>query len=290
MHLRRSLRRLLFPLFLLLLLSGPAHAAPLDDAIALFRAKRYPEARAAFEKITAAEPKNAAAAYYLGMTIRRRADSTSIDEAVPWLAKAVELEPNNATYLADFGGSSMELAGKKASLSAATRGRDAMIRAIELGPENLKAREGLMQFYVQAPWPLGSTAKALAQAEEIYKRDATRGLIALITVKTADKKYAEAIALCEETLKIAPDNYGALFQLGKLASVSGEKLDRGLATLRHSLELTPPSNQPGHSVAHYRIGLILEKKGDKPGARSSYEAALKLDPTLKPAAEALAKL
>ncbi len=280
----------LLPALALALLVTTSLAAPLDDAIALFRAKRYPEARAVLEKITAAEPKNAAAAYYLGMTIRRRADSTSIDEAVPWLAKAVELEPNNATYLADFGGSSMELAGKKASLSAATRGRDAMIRAIELGPENLKAREGLMQFYVQAPWPLGSTTKALAQAEEIRKRDPARGLIALITVKTADKKYAEALALCEEALKTAPDDYSALYQIGRLASMTGEKLDRGLVVLRRCLELTPPPNQPGPTGAYYRIGVIQEKKGDKPAARAAYESALKLDPAFKPAVEALAKL
>ena len=290
MHLHRAALTPLPLLTLLFLFRAAAHAAPLDDAIALFQAKRYPEARAALEELTAADPKNAAAAYFLGMTIRRRGDATAIDEAVPWLAKAIELEPNNATYLADFGGSSMELAGKKASLSSATRGRDAMIRSIELAPDNLKAREGLMQFYVQAPWPLGSSVKALAQADEIYKRDATRGLIALITVKTADKKYTEAIALCEVALKAAPDNYGALFQLGKLASISSEKLDRGLATLRRCLELTPSAKQFGHPSVHYRIGLILEIKGDKSAARAAYEAALNLDPNLKPAAEALAKL
>ena len=98
-----------------------------------------------------AEPKNAAAAYYYGMTIRRRGDTTALDEAVPWLAKAAELEPTNATYLGDFGGSSLQLAGKTRSLSAATRGREAMIRAVELNPDYLDAREGLMQYYAQAP-------------------------------------------------------------------------------------------------------------------------------------------
>jgi len=268
----------------------PVYAGPLDDAIALYRDKKYPEARAALEKLTAAEPANAAAAYYYGMTLRRRGDNTAIDDAVPWLAKAVELEPDNATYLADFGGSSMQLAGKTRSLSAANRGRDAMIKAIGLNPDNLQAREGLMQFYSQAPWPIGSSSKAYAQAEEIRKRDASRGLAALIALKSSDRKFAEAIALCEEALRGRSDDYFALYQIGRIASVSGEQLDRGLSCLRRCLELTPPNNQPGHNGAHYRIGMILEKKADRPAARAAYEAALKLDPDFKPAIDALAKL
>jgi len=268
----------------------PVYAGPLDNAIALYRDKKYPEARAALEKLAAAEPTNAAAAYYYGMTLRLRGDQTAIDDAVPWLAKAVELEPDNATYLADFGGSSMQLAGKTRSLSAANRGRDAMLKAIELNPENLQAREGIMQFYSQAPWPIGSSSKAYAQAEEIRKRDATRGLIALITLKSSEKKYAEASALCEEVLRRSPDDFPALYQVGRLASISGDSLDRGLDCLRRCLALTPPPNQPGHVAAHYRIGVIMEKKADKAAARVAYESALRLDPKFKPALDAVAKL
>jgi len=268
-----------------------ARAASLSEAIALYDAKKYPEAGAALAKITAAEPKNAAASYYYGMTLRRRGDNTALDDAVPWLAKAAELEPNNATYLADYGGSALQLAGKTRSLSGANRGRDAMIRSLELNPDNLQAREGLMQFYSQAPWIAGGRMeKAYAQAEEIRKRDPIRGLTALITLKSGEKKYAEATELCESALKQNPDNYLALYQIGRLASTTGENLDRGLITLRRCLELVPPPNQPGHSGAHFRIGVILEKKGDKPAARAAYESALKLDPKMKLALDALAKL
>ncbi len=271
--------------------AATAVAGPLEEAIELYQAKKYPDAGAALQKLTTAEPKNAAAAYYYGMTLRRRGDDKALEEAVLWLAKAVELAPANATYLADFGGSCLQLANKKSSISAANRGRDAMIKAIELAPDNLDAREGLMQFYAQAPFFVGgSMSKALVQAEEIRKRDALRGLNAVITVKVADKKYAEATALCEAHLKTSPDYYPALYQIGRLASTSGENLDRGLVVLRRCLELTPPPNQPGHAGAHYRIGLILEKKGDKPAARAAYETALTLEPNLKAATDALAKL
>ena len=277
-------------LALTLLLSGSAVAGPLEDAIALYQAKRYPEARSALEKITAAEPKNAAACYYYGMTLRLRGDQTALDDAVPWLAKAAELEPNNATYLADFGGSSMQIAGKTRSISAANRGKDAMVRSLEINPDNLDAREGLLQFYAQAPWPMGSSSKAAAQADEIAKRDPQRGLLAQITVKTAAKKYAEATTICEDFLKKTPDHYLSLYQIGRLASISGENVDRGITTLRRCLELSPPPNAGTHANAQFRLGTLFEKKGDKPAARAAYEAALKLDPSYKNARDALAKL
>jgi tetratricopeptide (TPR) repeat protein len=278
-------------LSLALALAITAPASPLEDAIALYQARRYPEARAAFESIATAEPENAAAAYYLGMTLRRRGDTTALDDAVRWLAKAVEIEPGNATYLADFGGTSMQLANKNRSLSAATRGRDAMVHAIELDPDNLDARDGLMQFYAQAPFLVGgSIEKAYTQAEEIRKRDPQRGLVALIGLKLGEKKYADASALCEDTLKLSPDHYLALYHLGRIAALSGENLDRGLAALRHALELTPPPNSPPHSTLQFRIGNILEKQNDRDAARAAYEAALKLDSNNQAAADALAKL
>jgi Flp pilus assembly protein TadD len=47
---------------------------------------------------------------------------------------------------------------------------------------------------------------------------------------------------------------------------------------------------PSLAAAHFRLGNILEKKGDAVGARNEYETALKIDPKQKLAREALAKL
>ena len=59
MHLRHRVS--IVTLILLLLLPFRAHAGALEDAVALYEQKRYPEARLALEKITAREPTNAAA-------------------------------------------------------------------------------------------------------------------------------------------------------------------------------------------------------------------------------------
>ena len=280
--------------FLLLLLGVGVlarAATPTEEATALYRQKRYPEAREALEKIVAAEPNNAAACYYLGMTLRHRGDSTALDDASKWLEKAVALEPGNATYLADFGGNSMQLASKNRSFSAATRGRDAMEKSLALNPENLEARQGLWRFYAEAPWPLGSSSKAAAQLEEIRKRDPERALTLAVATKTAAKDFDGAFKLSEEVLGKNPNDFTALYQYGRTASLAGQNLTRGLECLQKCLTLHAPTSasaQPTHIWV--RIGVIEEKLGHGNEARAAYETALKLDANNKTASDALAKL
>jgi tetratricopeptide (TPR) repeat protein len=270
--------------------AAPA-AAEFDAALALFNARRYPEAREAFEKIVATDPKNAAAHHYLGRTITARNDTPALVEGIVSLAKAIELEPDNAVYLGIFGGTSLQLAGRTSSLSAATKGRDAMEKALTIDPDYLTAREGLFQFYQRAPWPIGNRAKAEAQLVEIRKRDPDLGTILGVVSKTNARDYEAAFNLCAEVLQKQPDNYTALYHFGRTASISRQQLDRGLACLQRCLNFEPPTPaSPTHSHAWQRIGNIQEQLNRPAEARTAYETALKLDPSNRQAADALAKL
>ena len=286
----------IFPLLtaaLALSLIAPAARADaaLDAAIALFKAKQFPAARAALEKIAAAEPANAAACYYLGQTVLRRGDATALDDAVPWFEKASQLEPNNAKYLADFGGASMQLAGKNTSYSAAAKGRDAMEQAIKLDPDNLDAREGLMQFYDRAPWPIGSSSKADTQLEEIRKRDPDRAIVLGVSQKVRAKDFAAAFKILDEALAKNPANYNALYIYGRTASISGQNLERGCDCLKRCLTLPQPGPaSPSPSNVWNRLGNVDEKLQRPAEARAAYETALRLDPANRQAADALAKL
>jgi tetratricopeptide (TPR) repeat protein len=263
----------------------------LEAALSLYRAKRYPEARAAFEAIAAAEPENAAACYYLGRTLQRRGDSRALADAVPWLEKAVTLDPHNAEYLADYGGASMQLGDRAGSFSAATRGRDAMEKSLAINPANLDAREGLFQFYARAPWPLGSKAKAAAQLEEIRKLDPIRATALAVLAKANARDYAAAFQLCEEILAANPDDYTALYQYGRTADLSGQNLERGLACLLRCVQLKPPGPaSPTQSEAWFRVGTIRERLQQPDEARTAYATALKLDAGNRQARDALAKL
>jgi tetratricopeptide (TPR) repeat protein len=267
-----------------------------DDAKALYKEKKYPEAQAAFEKIAAAEPNNAAAAYYLGMTLRSHSDTESFERGLKSLHRAVELEPDNAGYLADFGGTSMQFAdriqksSKLKALSAAREGRDAMEKSLKLNPENLDAREGLYQFYDQAPWPLGSSSKAAEQLEEIRKRDPLRASMLTYYAKMAAKDYGAAFKICDDYLAQKPDNYLASFFYGRTAAISGQNLEKGIATLKQCLALPRPKGAPTYMAVWNRIGNIYEQLKRPSDARAAYEESLKLDPNNKDAKAALEKL
>jgi tetratricopeptide (TPR) repeat protein len=155
-----------------------ALATPFDDGVALYRQRRYPEARAVLVRVAAAEPSNAAAAYFLGMAVFRAGGPGSLDDARGVLARAVKLAPANAGYLAEYAGVCLLMADRDNSLSLALEGRSDMERAIQANPGDLDARDGLMQFYAKAPWPLNDPEKAIAMAGEIAKRDPKRGLAA----------------------------------------------------------------------------------------------------------------
>jgi tetratricopeptide (TPR) repeat protein len=278
--------------FLVLQVALHATEAGLKQQVtALFHEQKWSEAQAVLEKAVAADPDNAEAYYLLGESFLYRNEA---EQAVPPLEKAVALNPTSSTYYNQLGnayGLSAQQAGFLSKLGWAKKSKAAYDKAVELDPKNLKARESLVEFCRQAPgFAGGGMDLAYAQAAEIEKIDPARGRMAFASLYVSEKKFTEAFAMYEELLKTRPDDYGALYQIGRLAAATGENLDRGLAALQHCLALKPPADQPGAAPVNWRIGNLLEKKGDRAGAKAAYESALQADPKFSPAAEALKKL
>lgn len=284
------------PLLSLLLCLAPFGFAAADPgqfaaARELYAARKDAEARAAFIRLVATAPTHAPALYHLGLLALRAADT---DGAIKYLEKAVALEPDQVDYLlnlADAYGGKVGSAGVFTQVRLAGKIRELLERAVRLAPANPETRAALVLFYSQAPALVGGgTDKAHAQADALSALDPLRGRLAKAGIYGREKKYDEAFALFEAVLRENPGAYPALYSVGRLAAVSGERLDRGLECLQRCLTLPSPANQPTHAVAHWRIGNILEKKGDKAGARAAYEAALDLEPKFKEAGASLKKL
>jgi tetratricopeptide (TPR) repeat protein len=168
--------------------SGTLRATPLADAVSLFKKKRYAEAKALLEPLASAQPPNPSACYYLALTVQEIGGPKALDSALVLLGTATRLDPENEVYLAEYGGVCLLLAGRDSSFSMALEGRNAMSRAIEQDPADLDAREGLMTFYAQAPWPLGDADKAFEQARAIGARDPRRGAAAYRTIAAIFQK------------------------------------------------------------------------------------------------------
>jgi tetratricopeptide (TPR) repeat protein len=199
-------------------------------------------------------------------------------------------------------------------------------QAIALDPLNLEARQDLAIMYRAAPGFLGgSNAKAAEQIAFIRRHDPALASQLDGDFLFADKKYDAALAAYEESarlhpgpmihvrislayqqkkdwtqafaaldraLAIGPNFPFALYQVGRSAALSGYELDRGEKCLRTyiAMPMREDLENPSIAAAHFRLGNILEKKGDPAGARAEYETALKIDPKQKLAREALAKL
>lgn len=268
-------------------------AADLASARALLDAKKFPEAQKAFEQLAAADPKDAEVNFYLGELALRRQE---LEKATAYFEQACATAPTVSRYhrrLGDAWGSQAAAASIFRQPGLAKKCLVAYERAVVLDPKDIDARLSVFEFYRRAPALFGGGfEKASATARAIKDLDPARGRFAFATLYAGEKKYAEAFAEFDEVLKTNPDDFAALFQIGRLAAITGQFVDRGLTSLRRCLELPAPTtpNTPGHAAAHWRLGNLLEKKKDLAAARAAYEAALKLDPNFAPATESLNKL
>jgi len=262
-----------------------------DQVDPLFKGRQWAQAQAVLEKATAAAPKDAEAWALLGQVYTTLGNAES---AVTALETAAALEPKSSEYqrlLGDAYGVSAQKAGMFGKISFARKCKAAYDQAVVLDPKNIDARWSIMEYCRQAPAIVGGGMDAAyAQAEEIRQIDPARGRLALATLYVADKKMVEAFGLFDEALKANPDDYLTLYQLGRLSAMTGQRIDQGIANLRRCLTMTPPNNQLGPAAVNWRLGNLLEKKGDKAGARAAYEAAIASDPGFVRALEDLRKL
>jgi len=251
------------------------------------------------------------------------------DAAIDIMEKAVAQSPKSAEahfYLSNAYGAKIQASGMFGAAKYASKIKDECEKAVALNPKYVEPRFGLVQFYAGAPGLMGgSYEKALEQAKEIKAIDSIVGHRAYAFVYSQQKKldlakkeYADAIreeptspkahgyfgqylanvekdytaasAEFETALKLDPHYMPAFYHLGGTASQANTNLARGEEALKQYIAYTPTENEPPLANAHYWLGAIYEKQGRKPEAKQSYQAALKLNPTLKQASEALRRV
>lgn len=269
---------------------GATGAAEVDAgqgaAVARYENRDYSGARRAFQALAMQTPEDAAVQFYLGR-IALWFDEEA--EALRHLEKAAALAPQSARIqnaLGDAYGLAAQNAPLFAKLGWARKCRAAYERAVALEPENPNFRWSLLGFCLVAPrFAGGGLEEAEALAAEIAKRDEMSGRIARATLALARRRFEAAFAEFEAVLRERPDDFVALYHIGRCAALSGQHVERGIAALRRCLELTPPrgDGQPSHACVHYRLGNLLEKRGDSEGARREYDRALERHPDFRPA-------
>ena len=248
------------------------------------------------------------------------------DAAIDLLEKAVAQSPKSPEahfYLGSAYGDKAQAGSMFSAAKYASKLKEEFLEAIALNPKYNDARFGLVQFYAVAPGIMGgSYDKAFEQAKEIKAIDPIVGHRAYAFIYSQQKKgdlakkefvdglheqpnapkphsyygqylvnveknYSAGFAEFETALRLDPTYMPALYHLGRAASLAGANLARGEEALKRYLTYTPKENEPTLASAHYYLGTIYEKTGRKAEAKQQYQMAIKLNPSLKQASEAL---
>ena len=172
-------------------------------------------------------------------------------------------------------------------------------KAAATGPNDYDVLVTVAGFY-------NSAAPAKPDLAEKYARqaveaDSTRaaGYAALASSLASHARWKEL----DDSLKLAeknvPDDLVAYYQAGRAiltripadpGSAGNLDLNRAETYFRKYLALEPEGGEPTLAHAHWRLGLVLEREGRKPEARSELETALRLKPDLAGAKQDLKRL
>ena len=250
------------------------------------------------------------------------------DDAISACKKAVELDPNNSTYHLWLGRTYGEKADVSSFLTAAglaKKVRSEFERAVQLSPDNVDARTDLAEFYLEAPGIVGGGKdKAEAQAQTLSRLNPAKAhwVNGRLAEKRKDYTSAEREYKAEvEASHNSPEGWLdlALFyrHVGRLDEMenaiarattaqtnqsdvlmdaaetlmrAGRDFPGAIQMLRRYLDSKTTVEQAPAFKAHYLLGTLLEKQGEKQAAVQEYRAALALAKDYSLAQEALNRL
>ena len=297
---------MLLPLLLLIASAGSAMADSAKDMLAAGRVdEAISELNTRLSSAPDADSSNLLCRAYFALEDWDRAGASC--------KKAVALDPNNSRYHLWLGrayGEKAEHANFVTAARLAPNVRAEFERAVQLDPNDVDARLNLAEFYAQAPAIVGGGAQqAREQAQSIALLSPPRQhwVYARIAEEkkdaaTAESEYRQYVDLshgdAEALLNLAlflrrqnrldemeqtalklrqaplpkPD---VLVEAAALLNRAGRSYPFATELLRRYLASGPVEAAPAFK-AHYLLGTLLEKQGDKAGAAQEYRASLAL--------------
>jgi len=303
-----------------------AEETPLEKAKGAFEKGEYTQAVEILKSAAGSEPNNGDIFVLLA---RSYLELNQYDAAVNSAEKAVAINPKDSDYhrwLGEAYGAKADHASMLSAYSLARKTQKEFDAAVQLDARNFDAQQDLIQYDCTAPGMVGGgEEKAQPLIEKLMKMDAAEGHYATGICRAQKKDYAAADAEFAKALDGKPKTANRIYDIGdyfvqrknaeKLLAVAaaGEdlaphdprgKFYRGVALilqgekpaeaeklLKDYLQLAPMnSDYPRPWAAHYWLGRLQESQKNPGGARSEYQAALKLNGKYKLAQEALKQL
>jgi len=285
-------------------------AAAADSAKDMLAAGRVDEAIVALNGRLSSAPTDAESSNLLCRSYYAMEDW---DRAESACKKAVALDSNNSRFHLWMGrvyGGKADRANFLSAASLAGKVREEFERAVQLNPKDVDARMDLAEFYLEAPGIVGGGEdKAREQARTIATVNPARARWVYARIaekkkdaKTAEREYRQYIELSngdadawlnlalflrrqkrfeEMEQALVKTNQAPMPKLDVLVDAaqilfrSGRSFPFAVQLLKRYLETGPVEEAPAFK-AHYLLGMLLEKQGDKAGAAQQYRASLAL--------------
>jgi len=196
--------------------------------------------------------------------------------------KAVELDKTNASYyitLGDILGIEAQRGNKLRAMGRAKDGRKAIESALAIDPDNIEAREWLLNYYVYAPgFAGGDKDKARVQAEEIAEIDGVEGNMAWALIyEDADENYEAAEAEYLKALSAEPDEPRPYFAYAYFCSRRGED-DKARSIAMELLEKEWIDDATRTRV-HMDLGFMYQGSEEWEKAAAEFTKSLEADST-----------
>ncbi|MGA9529921.1 MAG: tetratricopeptide repeat protein [Terriglobales bacterium] len=310
--------------FVAILVLGAAIPGFADSAREMLAAGRISEALTTLNGRLSAAPSDAESSNLL---CRAYFELEDFDHAESACKKAIALDPSNGRYhrwLGHVYGEKASRAGLLAAAGLAIKTRQELERAVELNPKDVDSRVDLAEFYLEAPGIVGGGQdKALSQAKIIGSTDPARehwvyGRIAeknhdnataereyhsMIEVSNGDseawlnlalffrhqKRYDEMEQTLVRTSQAPMSKPDVLVDIAQNLYRVGRNPSLAIRLLRRYLASGPVEEAPAFK-AHYLLGTLFEKQGDRAEAAQEYKDSLSLAPQFEQAQQALSRV
>jgi tetratricopeptide (TPR) repeat protein len=288
----------------------------------MLAAGRVDDAISALNGQISSNPRNAEAIHLL---CRAYFQYDDWDRAESRCRRAVELQPNNSGFHRWLG----RVYGEKAQratlpISLALKTRDEFQRAAQLDPSDTDALIDVAEYYLEAPgfmggghdkarneakligkisraqehWVYGRIAeknKDFAGAEREYRlmvedgKEDAEAWLNLAFFYRNQRRYDEMEKAFVKMQRAPMPHREVLVEAASSLLRTGRAFTVAVELLRRYLIEGPVEEAPAFK-AHYLLGQLLEKQGDKAGATTEYRAALALARNYEPAQAALRRV
>lgn len=250
------------------------------------------------------------------------------DNSIAAAQHAIALKPDSSEYHLWLGrayGNKAEHSSWFTALTLAKKTRGEFEKAVQLDENNVNARSDLAEYYMEAPGFLGGGSdKARAQADQLANRDAATAFWVKARLAEKSGDLAEAEHNYQEAIKASSDPGGewlnlagfyrhqkrfkemedainhavsyekhksnVLYDAAVLLYRAGQNFPAAAQMVRKYISSKPHQETAPGFQAHYLLGEILEKQGEKKAAAEEYQAALSEASDFRQAQEALRRV